>query len=294
MEYSVIRLILLGVVTDYTKDYRLRTLELCLHDDWLEVKDKVEGLAAYYAAHFRGYARRYQISARVEGTERILEAQTVSEVDNAAGRALIGYVYSQIERKRRQATRKMLELARIAIDDSTIFRRDLLLYLQVSLRYTVIIEEIAKNQTVAGWESLVQGIGQRDDLLELHGACQRVLESYPSHPGLLFLSCITRLDQSSNAVDRSAEEFEAAMKFGVEMAGLDETKNVADFSVGFSEELGGRIFDELGAKFGVWLIEHEYDEEAILRFRKHRAVVTLWLSKLARDVTNMVPIMEGI
>lgn len=290
-EYSVIRLILLGVITDYTKDYRLRTLELHVNDEWLSVRDDADRLGSYYALQFREYAQRYQISPRIEGLERILEAGTVCEADDAAARAIVGYVYSQIERKRRQATRKMLELARVGAADPEIFRRDLLLYLQVSLRYTTAIEEIAKHRTVSGWEPLVEAIGQRDDLLELHGACQRVLESYPSHPGLLLLSCITRLENSDNALDRSVEEFDAALKFGAEIAGLDEVKGAADFAVVFSAQLGGRICDSLESRFGVWLIEHAYEEEGISRFGKHGMVVRLWLSNVAREITSMLPIV---
>ncbi len=111
-EYAIIRLILLGVIEDYTNDYRLHTLEPSLREDWLAVRDNPQELARDYAYHFREYAQRCQISSRIEGEEAILSAGTTEAVERAAITSIVNYVYSQIERKRRQALRQMLELAR--------------------------------------------------------------------------------------------------------------------------------------------------------------------------------------
>src|SRR3546814_13222619 len=49
------------------------------------------------------------------------------------------------------------------------------------------------------------------DLAELHGAAQRVLASFPTHPGLLFLSGLSRPLQTEADHVRSAEEFDACI-----------------------------------------------------------------------------------
>src|SRR3546814_18297112 len=49
------------------------------------------------------------------------------------------------------------------------------------------------------------------DLAELHGAAQRVLASFPTHPGLLFLSGLSRPLQTEADPVRSAEEFDACI-----------------------------------------------------------------------------------
>src|SRR3546814_15585927 len=49
------------------------------------------------------------------------------------------------------------------------------------------------------------------DLAELHGAAQRGLASFPTHPGLLFLAGLSRPLQTEADPVRSAEEFDACI-----------------------------------------------------------------------------------
>ena len=48
-EYAIVRLILLGVVDDYTKDYRLHTLKPLLREDWLAARNNPQELARHYS-----------------------------------------------------------------------------------------------------------------------------------------------------------------------------------------------------------------------------------------------------
>ena len=292
-EYAIVRLILLGVVEDYTKDYRLHTLKPSLREDWLAARDTPQELASHYANHFREYARRYQISSRIEGEEAIRSGGTTAEVEHAAITAIVNYVYSQIERKRRQASRQMLELARTGVKDADALRRDLLLYLQVSEKFTAALEKLARQATVSGWEKLTDQIDQRDDLRELHGACQRVLESYPNHPALLFLSAISRVDPTADGIDRSVEEFGAALQYGEDSAGTDDTRRGATMAIRFTGLLGDILNARLAARFGTWLVDHGFGDDAINDYAKHEMVRARWLANLDSNLANCFPALGG-
>lgn len=293
-EYAIIRLILLGVIEDYTKDYRLHTLEPSLREDWLAVRDNPQKLARHYAHHFREYAQRYQISSRIEGEEAILNGVTTEEVECAAITSIVNYVYSQIERKRRQASRQMLELARTGVKDTDALRRDLLLYLQVSEKFTATLERLARQATASGWEKLTDEISQRDDLRELHGACQRVLESYPNHPALLFLSAVSRVDPTADGIDRSVEEFDAALQYGKDSVGLDDTRCGAAFAVRFSSLLGDTLSSRLESRFGTWLVDNGFSDDAIQDYARHGVVRTRWLDNLGSKLANSFPDLGGL
>ena len=292
-EYAIVRLILLGVVDDYTKDYRLHTLKPSLREDWLAARDNPQELASHYANHFRQYAKRYQISPRIEGEEEIRVGVTTAEVERAAITAIVNYVYSQIERKRRQASRQMLELARTGVKDADALRRDLLLYLQVSEKFTATLEKLARQAVASGWESLIEGIDQRDDLRELHGACQRVLESYPNHPALLFLSAISRVDPTSDGIDRSLEEFGAALQYGENSAGVDDTRRGATSAIRFSGLLGTVLCSRLESSFGTWLVDTGFGDDAIKDYARHGEVRVRWLSSLDRKLSSSFPALQG-
>lgn len=293
-EYAIIRLILLGVIEDYTKDYRLHTLEPSLKEDWLAVRDNPHELARHYARHFREYAQRYQISSRIDGEEAILNGVTTEEVEHAAIKSIVNYVYSQIERKRRQASRQMLELARTGVNDTDALRRDLLLYLQVSEKFTAVLERLARQATASGWEKLTDEISQRDDLRELHGACQRVLESYPNHPALLFLSAVSRVDPTADGIDRGVEEFEAALQYGEDSVGLEDTKCGAAFAVRFSGELDDTLSSRIESRFGSWLVDNGFSDDAIQDYARHGAVRTRWLENLSSKLANSFPDLGGL
>jgi len=288
IEYAILRMILLGALDDYTKDFRLKSFELLPADEWLAVRHDSSALADFYIKHFRLYARRYQVSAKVQGIESIQSASGIAEIEKSAICAVVGYVYSQIERKRRQASRKMLELARTGVRDPAAFRRDLLLYLQVSEKFTAVIETLAMQPSIDNWMELVKEVDQLDDMRELHGACQRVLESYPNHPALLFVSAVTRIDPSAEGIERSVEEYDAALRFADKLVAQQAVMHSGEIAI----ELGQSISSTLGAKlqssYGLWLIEKGRGSDALRRYSKHRVVRDRWLSNAASALMSAI------
>ena len=234
LEYATVRLIILGVVKDYTKDYNGKALQLSLHPDWELIRDNGAALAEYYADHFRRYVHKYQVKIETKGEQKILEALSVGAIEKETATAIVTYVYEQIERKRREASRQMLELARKAITDQLGFRQALMLYLQVSEKFTQDLEELANDGQLFSWKDSLDRVDTPDEIIELHGACQRVIESYPTHFGLRAISAVTRRNPSDDEMRRSEEEFDAAMKFCEESDGKANAKAMGDAIVDYA------------------------------------------------------------
>ena len=94
-----------------------------------------------------------------------------------------------------------------------------------------------------------------DDISELYGAVQRVLESYSTHPGLLILSAITRnLSIDKSALMRSTEEIRAALN-GIEEYGLENIEDTMRYLRHITEQMCFTLFQSLDDIFAVWEYE---------------------------------------
>ena len=289
LEYGIVRLIVLGVVRDYTKDYNKKQFDLLLAPDWEAVLDDPDALAEYYSGHFRQYAHRYQTYLKAQGEEQILASVTIQEIEAATAKAIVSFVYEQIERKRRQASRQMLELARVGAKDQELFRERLNHYLQVSEKFTRELEVMAHSEVATAWHELLISVGSRDELAELHGACQRVLESYPTHPGLLSISASTRLKPTKDDLKRSEEELNAALLYTIQVGGIDDAKGLGDAVANYVADVDEVLADTLHSVFGLWLMKNDRKDEAIKRFFMRKPVRDYWISGILRDVRETVP-----
>lgn len=294
MEYGIVRLIILGVVRDYTKEYNKKQFDLLLDTNWEAVHGDPNALAEYYSGHFREYAHRYQTYLKAQGEELILSAVTIQDIEVATAKAIVGFVYEQIERKRRQASRQMLELARVGAKDQELFRERLNHYLQVSEKFTRELELMAQADAIQTWHELLTSVGSRDELAELHGACQRVLESYPTHPGLLSISAATRLKPTKDDLKRSEEELKAALRYTTNVSGIEEAKGLGDAISSYVAEVDEVLADKLHSVFGLWLMKTDRKEEAIKRFFIRKPVRDYWVSGVLRDVRETIPGIRGM
>ena len=296
LEYAIVRLIVLGVVRDYVKDYNGKAFELELVPEWEGCRNDVDALREYLTAHFQSYVRRYRVRRTGNGEQEIRKAESVEAAESAAAAALVNYVYSQIEGERRRASRNMLELARKGVTDADAFRRELMLYLQVSERFTNELEILAKTDEALGWTELVYraGAGSPDEVRELHGACSRVLESYPTHPGLLCISALTRLAPNADELRLSAEEFRAALRYALEGNGIAEAKALGDAVAEVSHEIDPSLEDGLHVEFGLWLMQNGREQEAVSRFFVRQGVRDQWLAGILKSVHQALPTVRGL
>ena len=208
-EKAIYRLSILGFVEDYTIDYGSRHFDVIVNI----VPETT------YIQSLQAYIRRYKTRDVSESVAADIEREPEqTTLDKCVG-YLLRFVYREVERKRRVAIQSMLEVARRAAaansadDANMIIRSELLAYLEKSV-YTEPLEQMAKHIEPQAWVKLLEiedeiGIPllrNVDGVRQLIGGCRRTLESYPDHPGLLFLSSLARLLLAAPEVDLAIEE----------------------------------------------------------------------------------------
>ena len=294
-EYSIVRLIILGVIKDYTKNYNSKKINLILESDWLAVKDQPKKLAQYLSEKMQSYTQRYQVMLNNELSQHILAQTTCAEIESTALHQLLAYVYDKIERRRRQASRQMLELARKAISDADAFKQSLLLYLQASDKFTQELEQLALHTDWQPSHALLLRVDNPDELKELHGAAQRVLESYPTHPSLLLLSAITRSIFSIIDKQRSQEELEASFKYWQQLQQNHITTiiGISEQCLAYCQATQNPLQDTLEQVFGLWLLDHDHTNKALIQFAHQPVVRHYWLKKILNNI-NQLPLPEEI
>jgi len=253
LEYSLVRLIHLGIISDYTKDFNAKTFELSIRPEWLESRASVESYREYFLSSFEAYVRRYETRRIGPLIEELNSAVTFEQVEVSGITAIVQYLYSQIERRRRTSTRTMLDLARKGSEDVAEARTRLLFYLQASDRFTNDLEGLAKLElAVDTWSKIALAVQAPAEVDELHGAAARVLESYPTNPGLLFLSAITRRNTTAVENERSKEEFLAALKYMIEQQSADEAAEAAEQALECCANFDEELARFLGVIYGAW------------------------------------------
>ena len=254
VEYALVRLLHMGVLSDYTKDYKARCCFYELNETWMEINNNCAELQRYYSEKFEKYRSKYQILRQKNPIDSLI-TKDLYELEKAVTTSFVDYVYDQIERKRRQASRQMLEMVRIGIKQPESFEKNLLLYLQTSESFTSLLEELVHKENIFEWVRIVEANLMPDDISELYGAVQRVLESYSTHPGLLILSAITRdLTIDKSALMRSTEEIRAALN-GIEEYGIEHIEDTMRYLKHITEQTSTKLFASLDDIFAVWEYE---------------------------------------
>src|SRR3546814_15089924 len=101
---------------------------------------------------------------------------------------MMAFVYQQIERQRRAATRAMLEIARIGAVSSDQMRARLLNYLQASVRFTSVLEAMEPEVDPEEWIAVLTNDEHPlspQTLAALPGAGQRDIRSSTTPPRIM-------------------------------------------------------------------------------------------------------------
>jgi ATP-dependent DNA helicase RecQ len=177
LERALHRLVVLGIVEDYTVNYSASVFDVQL------AGSATEEVIAFFERFLAAYNRNL-IPAYLEDLREDEDA-TFAERAKNIGRRLIQFIYDHIE----QARRRSLSIMLTALDrarDGEDLRRRILEYLQQT-EWDERLEHLRGTPDaglLAVTEVLDQVASPRDGA-ELRGAADRVLSSYPDVPGVL-------------------------------------------------------------------------------------------------------------
>ncbi len=198
IENAIYRLSLLGVVSDYTVDFRDN--KFCI--DFKTVTDEI--LIHNLESYIKKYNERIDI-----GKE--LSAFTEKQVSKKCIRFLLKWIYENVAYERRQALKGIAELCRDydesnPDESSKTFKKNLVAYFEIN-DVTIILQHIADNpDDFQKWfevfykkmrkaDNTVQHLGRidKEEFTILKFKLQRFLESYRDNTGLNLISGFLRL-----------------------------------------------------------------------------------------------------
>ncbi|GAI67181.1 unnamed protein product, partial [marine sediment metagenome] len=180
-EKALHRLLLIGVISDYTIEYSSNEFTVKLSG---VTKEEIIEIYGKYVASYL-YSRRQN---EVEKASRFLHLSLIDFITGMID-LLLHFIYDVIERGRRRALHEMLLACTTSPTDKDI-RKRILSYLEAT-EYSEILEQVIadENAGITKCRDLFTSVRSPNESAELRGQVSRYLESYPDYPGLLMLRC---------------------------------------------------------------------------------------------------------
>lgn len=224
---ALMRLITLGIVQDYTYD----------HYGCFEL--------IYGSLEPRDIAERYIAFVRKDNVQRVGEAErAMQSIQETSGieyaisvvRILIEYIYDNVEKSRRAATRLMYTTAKkaasmIGKEQEQYFKSAILSYLSPGEKTHGLQSLLTADS--AGLESILQFLPTEIDdreysetehqkFRETSFAVGRMLESTPDHPSLLMLRGLCDMILNPDSIEPIANDVLASIRFARDRYSVDE------------------------------------------------------------------------
>jgi hypothetical protein len=180
---AVYRLSLLGVITDFTVDYRAHMISATLKKNNDET----------YIEELKKYIALYESQRIINGIEAEIAEnlkKTRTTVLRESVQYLINFIYSRIANKRKQAIVEMERAIQAGLGKSgeRAFEEAVYLYFDSKITPTLRNDLIKSEQFGLDlvWKYIEQTEGKTDEIGHLRGACSRLLIENPENP-ILFL-----------------------------------------------------------------------------------------------------------
>ncbi len=204
-ERALHRLVLLGIVDDYTVDWGAKSFGVRLHPT--KPDDVVDALLSFIGR--TQPARASAVAGRLESQSR----EDLYEVVEVCARELMTFIYDTIAASRLRSLREVWLAARQGDGDE--LRRRILDYFNEGSGAPVLEGLLDRTPfRYDDWLDAIEQVQLPDDAMEWRGASARLLVSEPEHPGLLLVRAIT--EQLSPG--GSSEEFSANLTASLESA----------------------------------------------------------------------------
>lgn len=177
-EKALHRLVLLGAVSDYTKDWSARRFDVT-------VSEASPDTVAESLVRFVERSQPGRSSGMRDRISQAARGKTRDAIEHGT-RLITEFIYETVAAARRRSLREMILAARETRGDENRFRQRILNYLQEG-DVAPVIEALtdAPEFSLSSWISALQDIATMDESQEWRGSTARLLASYPEQPGLL-------------------------------------------------------------------------------------------------------------
>ena len=218
VEKALHRLLLVGVVSDYTIDYS--AIEFGVKLSGATKEQIVQAYGVYVGSYL--HSRRH---TEVEKATHFLSLPLDQFIANVIN-LLLQFIYEVIERGRRRALHEMLLACTTSPTDKDI-RDRILSYLEVT-EYSEDLEELITDDNVgiSKCQDIFGSLRSPNEAAEVRGQVSRYLESYPDHPGLLMLRFLSETLARDANTDVAKQYFKASITFARDNYGQSQSSIV--------------------------------------------------------------------
>jgi ATP-dependent DNA helicase RecQ len=235
------RLLVLGVVSDYTVDYSSKEIYV------KPGRDDDSSIHLCYRKYVHGYNEgrvAAELSKLKAATSLINDSRITYVV--AATKVLIEFIYDTIEKGRRRALREMVKVAEAALASSNQdneVRTRIVRYFEST--YSEEIDSVIESKdwgfdripiildgTANEVGESVGGIRSANEAMGLRGQVSRYLESTPDHPGLLALRALSELYSKEYDIESVEIDFAAFIDFALNRYSCPKQR-IIDFLIYF-------------------------------------------------------------
>jgi ATP-dependent DNA helicase RecQ len=247
IEKALHRLLLIGVISDYTINYSSE--EFGVKVTGATKEEMIETYGVYVASYLS--SRR---DTEVQKCARFL-AQDLSGFVAGLVDLILHFIYDVIERGRRRALHEVFLACTTSSKDKDI-RQRILRYLEAT-EYSERLDELISERDVGIGKcmDIFASVRSPNEAAEIRGQVSRYLESYPDHPGLLVLRFLSEVISRDASEDVAKQNFKAAITSAFKNYSLDQSS-----IIGFASwaiccipsrhyQLAGELVEELLATF---------------------------------------------
>ncbi len=237
VERALHRLVVLGVLTDYTVEWGAKkyTAKLSNCTSTAVVESLLSFVRRNQPAQADAMAGRLDIS----------DGLPLREAITTCAAALISFVYETVAGSRRRSLREMWLAAKEGVaDPNGKFRERILEYLSQGSVAPLLEKLVDEDRVALGqWTDLLDSVwaaaqaGDSEAASELRGGAARLLSSYPEHPGLLIARGVSEMFIPDGDLEELVSSLRAARHSGEERYDI----SYEDF-----ERLAGWLYEKAG------------------------------------------------
>ncbi|MES3629444.1 MAG: DEAD/DEAH box helicase [Longimonas sp.] len=253
---AVYRLSTVGLIQDYTVDYRRGIIEATIQDVGDEgFIDAVQTYIGRYVSPEK--ARRIP--------QEVRETEGKTTLHKCIG-YVIDFVYDQIAAKRQAAMRTMEEAVQAGLENDGEFRTRVNTYF--NSRYLPELQKAIDDRTFSlelVWHYMEKTEGVDDKVNHLRGACDRLLTTYTDNGALYLLRAFTRCLTDGGTYDTFRRDMEDGWRCFREVKDfshgdiLSALHTYSEWLLRYDRELEGLVSEEIARVHADWLEQFNAD-----------------------------------